>query len=427
MPDKDLENAGHGPAEEKRRKKQLFGQALLCLLCCIVGMTYPALLDWSKTAMENEVVFEAGHIAAREKRSYPFSPVSVVLVDLFTSVAIALCYVMKKKELSSLFADSSLVLKMMPLGFIYAIGELLTLRSVQKGSGPVYIVISNMKLVVAAIMSRAVFGASRSMPWLHWLELVLISLAAALYTFAEAGAMGTAWEWEGAWSALAKSALVSFSSVFCEHTYKNNSFVVVLTLQAIWALSFIVLLIGVSCAGIAVPGVALELRDDAGASSIFGSGPRLPLCESAAHAICVQGLPQMAAGSQVVCRCMSKRGWDFYTLGAIFADLSNAVSSALVFKRLSAVAKYVCRATSALPMYLFYCFVGRSSWDFSVFAIILFLCLQVAAYTFQRHTATARSDDSSSPSPGALKAPWVQHYNVQASSEGPDMRQRHGR
>jgi hypothetical protein len=44
-----------------------------------------------------------------------------------------------------------------------------------------------------------------------------------------------------------------------------------------------------------------------------------------------------------------KKGWDSYTFLAVFADLSNAVSSALVFRRLSAVAKYVCRASSAVP------------------------------------------------------------------------------
>merc|ERR1712178_206419 len=119
-----------------------------------------------------------------------------------------------------------------------------------------------------------VFGAKRSMPWLHWLELVLISLAAALYTCAEAGAMGTAWEWDGAWSALAKSALVSFSSVFCEHTYKTNSFLLVVTWQAFWSLIFIVLLIVVALSGVAFSSIAMELTDDFGVISVFGAGPR---------------------------------------------------------------------------------------------------------------------------------------------------------
>ena len=63
-------------------------------------------------------------------------------------------------------------------------------------------------------------------------ELVFISLLAACYTLFEAGHAGSAWRWEGATAALAKSSLVAFSSVFCEHTYKSNSFLVVLALQA---------------------------------------------------------------------------------------------------------------------------------------------------------------------------------------------------
>ena len=62
-------------------------------------------------------------------------------------------------------------------------------------------------------------------------ELVFISLLAAGYTLCEAGHMGSAWRWEGATAALLKSSLVAFSSVFCEHTYKSNSFLVVLALQ----------------------------------------------------------------------------------------------------------------------------------------------------------------------------------------------------
>lgn len=69
-------------------------------------------------------------------------------------------------------------------------------------------------------------------------------------------------------------------------------------------------------------------------------------------------------------------GWDSFTLLAVFADLSNAVSSALVFRRLSAVAKYVCRASSAVPMYIFYWAVGRALWDVKVFGIVLFLGLK---------------------------------------------------
>ena len=68
-----------------------------------------------------------------------------------------------------------------------------------------------------------------------------------------------------------------------------------------------------------------------------------------------------------------KEGWDSFTLLAVFADLSNAVSSALVFRKLSAVAKYVCRASSAVPMYIFYWAVGRAIWDLKVFGVVLLL------------------------------------------------------
>ncbi|OLQ07973.1 hypothetical protein AK812_SmicGene8548 [Symbiodinium microadriaticum] len=283
---------------------------------------------------------------------------------------------------------------MLPLGLIYAVGELLTLRSVQKASGPVYVVIANMKLVVAAVMSRFFFGRSRALPLLHWLELVFISLLAACYTMAEAGSMGSQWRWEGAWSALAKSSLVAFSSVFCEHIYKSNSFLVVLALQAFWGLATMVTMISAAELGF-LPSVDATLRDDSGTWSLFSGGPNHPTCDSAEHAECLRTLAvsrmYRRAGPELPLRrstspyeeravpvvlhgdgvLITAIGWDGNTFLAVFADLSNAVSSALVFRKLSAVAKYVCRASSAVPMYIFYCMVGRSEWNTTVFGIVL--------------------------------------------------------
>ncbi|CAK9039933.1 unnamed protein product [Durusdinium trenchii] len=386
------------PSRRSKSKNYLLVQALLCVLCTVVGAFYPTLLDWSKTAFEQEVF--SGH--TKETRAYPFSPASVVLVNDALQLSLALFAVSLKLGLSSIFKDGSLILKMLPLGLIYAVGELLTLRSVQKGSGPVYVVIANMKLVVAAVMSRLFFGQSRSLPLLHWLELVFISFLAALYTLAEAGNMGSQWRWEGAWAALAKSSLVAFSSVFCEHTYKNNSFLVVLALQAFWGLAtMLLLLLGAS---LSMPGygflggVALELRDDAGNWAFFSGGPWHPLCDSPEHLRCVHHL-----AARESCICITERGWDSYTFLAVFADLSNAVSSALVFRRLSAVAKYVCRASSAVPMYIFYCAVGRALWDAKIFGIVLLLCLQIGIYTVQRHRAEAEAEE-------AEEAAWAQEY-----------------
>uniref|UniRef100_A0A6T8XV32 Uncharacterized protein n=1 Tax=Pyrodinium bahamense TaxID=73915 RepID=A0A6T8XV32_9DINO len=406
-----------GTLVSRHGRKHLLVQGILCTLCMLVGAFYPTLLDWSKTAIQQKTVLVDRTLVANEQRAYPFSPISVVVINDALQLSIALCAVAGKEGLHVLWqVERAVLFQMMPLGAIYALGELLTLRAVQKGSGPVYVVIANMKLAIAALMSRAVFGRAWSMPWLHWLELVLISAAAAAYTLTEAGSLGAQWHWEGAWMALAKSTLVAFSSVFCEHTYKSNKFLVVLTLQALWGLITIVVLIGASFAGIAAKGLAQELHDDAGAVALFGSGPRLPLCTSEDHTQCLQSLSQAAAaagsGAAVfACSCLTRRGWDAYTLLAVFADLSNAISSALVFKRLSAVAKYVCRATSAVPMYLFYCAVGRSHWDFRVFFIVLFLCVQVSAYTVQRHTAATQAE-------AAKAGDWAQHYEKSGSIGG---------
>jgi len=381
-------------------------QGFLCVLCTLVGAFYPTLLDMSKTSTEQKVAFGPGSDGpqTQEWRTYPFSPVSVVLVNQALQVSIATCFVAKKNGLASLWKDSGIALKMFPLGAIYAIGEILTLRSVQKGSGPVYVIIANMKLVVAAFMSRMFFGRARAMPLAHWLELVLISLAAAGYTLAEAGSLGNQWQWEGAWMALLKSSLVAFSSVFCEHIYKSNAFHVVLTLQAFWGLVVVVLLIALSFVGLGPSFIASELRDDLGGASLFAGGPAHALCSSDEHAACVRSLARTSAAlsGEAVCRCISRRGWDPSTLLAIFADLTNAVSSALVFKRLSAVAKYVCRATSAVPMYVFYCLAGRSSWDVRTFGVVLLLCGQVSVYTVQRHRADRNKE--------VADAHFAQHY-----------------
>lgn len=393
-----------------KASNQLFlKQSILCVLCMLVGAFYPTLLDYSKTALEQHVTLIDGTVAIEERRAYPFSPVSVVFINDALQLSIALCVVAMREGLPSIVANKGVVLKMMPLGAIYAIGELLTLRSVQKGSGPVYVVIANMKLVVAALMSRAFFGKCWAMPWLHWLELVLISVAAAAYTLSEAGALGSQWDWEGAWMALTKSSLVAFSSVFCEHTYKNNPFHAVLTLQAAWGLITISALIGLSFAGSAFDSVALELHDDAGSLALFAGGPGLPLCASGAHKVCVASLKSLSttAAANIGCRCISQRGWDSYTILTVIADLSNAISSALIFKRLSAVAKYVCRATSAVPMYIFYCVVGRSSWSLRTFAIVIYLCAQVSVYTVQRNRA-AEID---------AKAEWTKSYSAVSTND----------
>lgn len=367
------------PTRRSKSKKYLLVQGFLCVLCTVVGAFYPTLLDWSKTALETEVSLHG----SKETRAYPFSPASVVLVNDALQLSLALLAVSLKLGLSSIFKDGSLVLKMLPLGLIYAVGELLTLRSVQKGSGPVYVVIANMKLVVAAVMSRIFFGQSRSLPWLHWMELIFISLLAALYTVAEAGNMGSSWRWEGAWAALAKSSLVAFSSAF-------------------WGLAtMLFLLLG---AWLSTPGsgflggVSLELRDEEGHWSFFSGGPSHPLCDSSEHLSCLHHLTGAAS-----CVCITERGWDSYTFLAVFADLSNAVSSALVFRRLSAVAKYVCRASSAVPMYIFYCAVGRALWDVKIFGIVLLLCAQISVYTVQRHRAEAEAE-------AAEEAAWAKEY-----------------
>jgi len=386
-------------------------QGILCVLCTLIGAFYPTLLDWSKTTEERSTSLVDGELQTEARRTYPFSPISVVLVNDFIQVSIAMCFVAKKDGLDQLFANRGLVLTMVPLGAIYGIGELMTLRSVQKGSGPVYVVIANMKLVVAALMSRAFFGRVVAMPCIRWVELVLISVAAAGYTIAEAqeaGSVGAQWNWEGAWMALAKSSLVAFTSVFCEHTYKNNKFHSVLCLQALWGFVTIFCLISASFAGFVAPIFSLELHNEDGAASLLGSGPYFPLCASSVHAACLGQLsaPGATAG---VCQCIDKRGWDAYTLLTILADLSNAVSSALIFKKLSAVAKYVCRATSAVPMYLFYCLAGRKTWNPKTFLIVVYLCVQVSAYTVQRNRENSAADIAKS-------ANFAQHYA--ASSPG---------
>jgi len=103
---------------------------------------------------------------------------------------------------------------------------------------------------------------------------------------------------------------------------------------------------------------------------------------------------------------MSERGWNVYTLGTIVAYISNAVSSALVFKRFSAVAKYVCRATSALPMYLFYCLIGRYKLDLRMLGLVLFVCIQASIYTIQRHRDSCRSEEQVVPQ----EPSWTTHY-----------------
>jgi len=375
------------PSQKRVKRKHLIQQAFLCVLCAAVGAMYPGLLDWSKTAVEREVRLDErfqgrADLMVEEHRTYPFSTVTVVLMNDLLQLSVGLVVLAKKDGLNVIFKNKVLFLQTIPLGFIYAVGELLTLRAVQKGSGPLYVIISNMKLVVSALVARALFGRSRAMPTARWVQLLVISLLAAMYTLAEAGTVGEQWRWEGALVAVLKCFVSAIISVLCEYSYKGGGFVTVVTLQAFWGFVALFLVIGAALSGAAFRGLAGELVDNRGHVSIFGSGPEYPLCRSDEHEQCTASL---AAGAVSLCRCVTNRGWDAYTLGAVVADLSNAVSSALIFKRLSAVVKYICRATSAVPLYLFFCIVGRKTWDFRVFSIIMMLLFQVSVYTLRRH------------------------------------------
>lgn len=383
-------------------KKNILVTAVLCAFCTLIGALYPSMIDWSKTAVETRAVISKSGVEWEQVRAYPFSPVSVVLVSETLQVGLGLLVVHQKASIRSMFSDTNLILTMMPLGAMFAMGEWLTLRSVQKGSGPVYVVISNTKLVMAALISRIVFGKRVAMPWANWVELVLICAAAAVYTLLEADSLGSQWRWEGACMALLKSALVAFSSVFCEQTYKNNSFYMTVTLQACWALATMTLLILISLCGLGIPTISAQLRDSDGDFSIFSSGSKHPLCDSAEHMDCKVWLRSLThlSGDQEYCNCLNSRGWEPHTVLTVFVDICNAVSSALIFKKLSAVAKYVCRASSAVPMYVLYCLCGRAVWSIRTFGVVAFLCFQVGLYTVQRHAATSAGDSK-----------WVQAYS----------------
>jgi len=413
--------------------RRLTHQVVLCVFCMVVGATHPTLLDWSKTAVEREVLIRQegfsrqASLETKERRTYPFSSVSVVLVNNAIQLFLGIIVIVTKRRKASflaIFSDRGLVGLAIPIGLIYTVGELLTLRAVQKGSGPLHATISNMKILVVAGLSRVVFGRSRSMHWLHWLELLLVGVLAAIYALREAGFSDAEWRWEGAIASSVKCIVSALMAVFCEHVYKSRDLILLATLQAFWALAGIVFLVVMPFLGL-VPGIARELHDDIGGFVLLTGVPVHPLCTSDEHELCLEGLHNLAGRAGTVkmaavssCRCLSQHGWDWFTFGAVVANLSNDVSSVLVFKRLSAVAKYCCRAMAPVPMYLFYCIGGRRPWDPWTFVTVVLLCAQVSAYSVHRHLAALAA--ARAPAKDAVgEGGWVRNYGLVGKRQQP--------
>eukprot|EP00435_Cladocopium_sp_Y103_P005733 s3312_g1.t2 len=79
-------------------------------------------------------------------------------------------------------------------------------------------------------------------------------------------------------------------------------------------------------------------------------------------------------------RCIKHYGWDRWTWTVLLAEVSNGWLSVAILTRLSAIAKFVCKAACAPSLYVAYCFLGWNQFKPKLFASVLVMTISIVLY-----------------------------------------------
>jgi len=342
---------------------------LLCVVSLAAGCIFPVLVDLSKTAT-------AFGPDGAQVSQLPYRTASVLQTEAAFNVglgilAIAVGY--SKGGFSPLLR-TDLHLQMLPLTLVYCLGDIAALCAIERGGGPLYIAITNSRLLVAAGVSHCVLGRRQNRR--QWLLLAEISLATVAFAVFDAGsknrekggdssfgraAVGISW-------ALVKAFLSGLAAVLTECRYKKID---------LWHAN--TLLKGQSLL-VALLGGMLHWQ----------LGPdEVPLCGTAE-----------AVNSPW---CVDRRGWDLKTWAVLTCEIGTGWLSVAVLTRMSAIAKFVCKTAAAPSLYLFYSVTGVNGFRFdgASFVAVSLLATGILAYTAEPYLAYLQRD--------AQKL-WAGHY-----------------
>jgi len=343
------------PREQARRKKTplicpaTWVNVILCFISLLTGCLVPALVDLSRTATA------IGPDGARIPR-FPYDAPSVLRAEASFNVGLGLTAIVLQRN-SGGFAPllrMDFHLMMIPLTMVYCLGDLAALFAIGSGGGLLYVAVSNMRLIFAALASRAFLGRRQSPR--QWLLLVEITGAAAAYAILSsrsrmgAGEQGIFVMAAGTCWGVAKAALSGTAAVLTESRYKRLNLWHANTLLKGQSLLVAVVISWVSSA----------------------SCEDLPLCGDAA----AEGAPW----------CVDRKGWDRWTWAVLLAEIATGWLSVAVLTRMSAVSKFVCKTATAPTLYLAYCAAAPGfQFETSRFLAVVAIAAGIFAYTIEPH------------------------------------------
>mmetsp|Transcript_83384 Transcript_83384/g.232548 ORF Transcript_83384/g.232548 Transcript_83384/m.232548 type:complete len:484 (+) Transcript_83384:93-1544(+) len=357
--------------------QRLLVNGLLSVVSLFVSCLVPVLVDLSKTA----TLLEPGGAG---EDVLPYSALSIVRAEAFFNVVLGLVAIVLTHPLGGFEPLMSWELHwmMLPLTFVYCLGDIATLLAICDAGGPLYIAISSSRLLFAAGLSHVILGRRQSLR--QWAILAAISVATIAYALlgrasrarAHGGAdIGSARAIIGISWAVAKALLSGVAAVLTENRYKNLN---------IWHANT---LLKAQSLGVAlfVTMVRPVISED------------VPSCDQ----------------DRVAVRCMTWKGWDRWTWAVLIAEIGTGWLSVAVLTRMSAIAKYICKTATAPTLYLLYCGTGWGGFHFQVscFGAVLMIALGILAYVVEPHLPVLLRAGS--------KAPWAGLYSAVVSRPRP--------
>jgi len=319
---------------------------ILCSVSIVLGCLAPALVDLSRTAT-------AIGPEGERQRQLPYTPLSVVRAESAFNVTLGVLAIALQPSLGgfSTLWRLDLHAMMFPLTIVYCLGDLAALFAIGSGGGPLYMAVTNSRLLFAAGLSQAFLGRRQSPR--QWVVLAEITLATAAYAVlgsgqgkADAGGgqamVGTCW-------AVVKAALSGAAAVLTESRYKTIN---------LWHANTLLKAQSLTLALVATALSAMVYEE-------------MPICEASAK----QGAPW----------CIDHRGWDYWTWVVLIAEISAGWLSVAVLTYMSAIAKFICKTATAPSLYLAYCFTGFGGLRFETprFIAVLLIAVGILAYTME--------------------------------------------
>ena len=351
-------------------------RGILCFLCVISGAVLPWMVELSKTATLRQTDFTISKpnqgeglrgdlmsdvpvttsIIESTRNVFPFAVMTVLLTECFTSLSIAFFFLLRRENWCPYHAvmkcvDPALCRRLIPFAMIYVGGDVATMYALDNASGVVYVVIGQLKILVTAVLTRIVFGPSRALTFSQWSCLFgMVTAAAWFATLKDPGqapirAVGLFWSFF-------KCLISGAVAVFAEKNYKKADVCVSTTIVKTYCILFMTAFLIVQPSAAAVP----------------------PLCSSDAYLQCMA-----MAQPGTSCHCIDSGGWDRWTFTSVVAHVFAWWLNVFVFKHLSAVVKYVCRALTAPTIYVWYCLMSRASFDLRIVCLLL-MVVNILAY-----------------------------------------------